>query len=69
MGVPPLLLSLLCGPRACSEPPQLRLLSASCLGLLVERQPAAAEAAVAAGAVHAIMGRLQQEPGGEEEQV
>jgi hypothetical protein len=69
MGVAALLLSLLCGPNADHEAPQLRSLSVRCLSLLAESQPAAAEEAVAAGAVQAMVGRLQHEPAEEEEQV
>jgi len=69
MGLGPLLLGLLCGPNAINESPQLRLLAASCLGLMLEQQPAVAEEAVAAGVVHALMTRLMQGPTEEEEQV
>jgi hypothetical protein len=69
MGVAPLLLSLLCGPNAGNEAPQLRILAAGCLGRLAEHQQGVAEEAVAAGAVQALIGRLQHEPYEEEEQV
>ncbi len=69
MGAAPILLALLCGPGAFQESPQLRLLAADCLGLMAEQQPAVAEEAVAAGAVHALMARLAQGVDEGEEQV
>ena len=68
LGLAPPLLALAAGPAAAREPPPLRRLAAGVVGLIAEAQPAVAEAAVAAGAVQALMGRLQEGPGDEEEQ-